>query len=219
MRLIKGVRIIARKKEANLTEINRKRIVEEAKKLFWKRGIENTKISEVAKAAGMCKSTLYVYFKSKEDIKNYISFEAMQYFYNELKDKIALQSMNLHDRYMTMCYILVDFKDKYPLSFQLIVKEICVDDTSLSEDSILREIYEMGEKINSLIYNYLKEDIEVDVKLKEDKELFNTVFLQWGSIYGLLVLADNKESYIKKTIGISKSEFLRIGFEKLFKIL
>jgi len=160
-----------------------------------------------------------VYFKSKEEIKNYISYEAVQYLYNELVEKINLQSMNLHDRYMAICYILVDFKDKYPLSFQLIVEEICVEDICLLENSILAEIYEIGEKINSFIFTCMKEDIEADVKKIENKELFNTVFLQWGSIYGFLVIADNKESYIKKSIGISKNEFLRIGFDKLFKAL
>lgn len=43
------------------------------------------------------------------------------------------------------------------------------------------------------------------------------VFALWGSIYGLIVLADNKEQYIEHDMKCSKEEFLQQGFERLYQ--
>ncbi len=49
-------------------EVKRDFIIEIAKDLFFEKGYENTSIDEIAKSAGMSKSTLYTYFLSKEEI-------------------------------------------------------------------------------------------------------------------------------------------------------
>lgn len=205
--------IMARKVEPDLIEKNRTRIIEAAKELFIQDGIENTKINDIAKLAGMSKSTLYVYFRSKEDIVNYLSLEAMTFFYKELVTRVEDSSIAFHDKYIEICNIMVDFKTRYPLSFQLIVEEICVEDDCLKENQVLREIYEIGEKVNYLILKVLTKNSQNANK----QNLLMRIFSQWGSIYGLIILADNKEAYIEKNMHMKKSEFLSQGFEQLFK--
>ncbi|MFA9464990.1 MAG: TetR/AcrR family transcriptional regulator [Velocimicrobium sp.] len=204
---------MARKVEPDLIEKNRARIIEAAKELFIQDGIENTKTNDIAKLAGMSKSTLYVYFRSKEDIVNCLSLEAMTFFYNELKTRLENSSLLFHDKYVEICNIMVDFKMEYPLSFQLLVEEICVDDGCLRENQVLQEIYEIGEKVNHLILRVLTENSQK----ANMEDLFVKIFSQWGSIYGLIVLADNKEAYIEKNMHMTKKEFLSQGFEQLFK--
>lgn len=43
-------------------------LLEAARQLFVKRGVENTTMSDIAEAAGKVRRTIYTYFKSKEDI-------------------------------------------------------------------------------------------------------------------------------------------------------
>ena len=43
-------------------------LLEVARQLFVKRGVENTTMSDIAEAAGKVRRTIYTYFKSKEDI-------------------------------------------------------------------------------------------------------------------------------------------------------
>lgn len=205
---------MARKKEPDLKEKNRTRILQISKELFLKNGIENTRICDIAKAAKMCKSTLYVYYRSKEEIINDLSLEAMEYFYHRLKEQVDAAHMDLHERYMTICQELVLLKENYPMSFELLLEEIRVDEKSLQENGILLKIYEIGEAINRLLYT-LFQDGE---KPKEEREMFCQVFMQWGSICGLILLADNKSAYIDKSTGYSKEEFLEKGFENLFLV-
>lgn len=206
---------MARKKEEDLEERNQKRIAKIAGNLFQKYGIEKTQMNDIAKAVDMSKSTLYVYFRNKEEIVNYISLEAMRYLLAELTARIQPQSMDLHDCFLEICAVLVDFKDKYPLSFQLIVEEICVDDAVLSENPVLAEIYEVGENINRFIYICFQQN----QNNMSEQELFCLVMELWGSIYGVITLADNKTAYMKKNTGIMKTDFLQKCFENLYENL
>lgn len=134
-------------------------------------GIAHTKVSDIA-AANMSKSTLYVYFNSKEEIKDYLSYNAMEYFYHELVNKINVDSMSMYEKYMAICHILVKFKENYPLNFQLIVEEISVEDSDLAQSPILRNIYELGEKSNKFIYECMKETQKVQMDSGKEQELF-----------------------------------------------
>lgn len=204
---------MARKKDPMLENKNQERIVATAKKLFKTKGFADTTMKDIADSVGISKSTLYVYFTNKEQVKNYISLEAMQYFYKQLIKNVDPDSMNQHDCYMAICHVLVEFKKKYPLSFQLIVEEICIDEKILKEDAVLAQIYDTGEKINQFIYKVLSDHgTESD-----EKGMFCNVFTQWGAIYGLIVLVDNKKEYLKKSVGMSKEEFLQQGFERLYR--
>ena len=49
-------------------DLKKLRIVEASIKVVAKKGFKNTKIADIAKAANMAKGTIYIYFKSKEEI-------------------------------------------------------------------------------------------------------------------------------------------------------
>lgn len=56
-------------------------IICEAIKVFVKNGYHNTKLSEIAEQCGMGRTTLYQYFKNKDEIFNYVvdyAFDLMQ---------------------------------------------------------------------------------------------------------------------------------------------
>lgn len=46
----------------------RHKLVDVARQLFAKNGLENTTMNDIARASGKGRRTLYTYFKSKEDV-------------------------------------------------------------------------------------------------------------------------------------------------------
>ena len=48
------------------------RIIKAAVKLFAEKGFDGTRVSEIAKAAGVNQALIYYYFKGKEDLLNYL---------------------------------------------------------------------------------------------------------------------------------------------------
>lgn len=70
-------------------EILKEKILAGADKLFRKYGLQKTTMEEIAKEAGKGKSTLYYYFKSKEEIFDAIIQDEKTKFYNEIQEAIA----------------------------------------------------------------------------------------------------------------------------------
>lgn len=203
---------MARKKEPDLEQRNRDRIAQIASDLFKENGVESTTMNDIAKSVGMSKSTLYVYFKNKEEVQNYLSLQAMNYFYQQLTSQVD-RDMELHSRYLAICQVLVEFKKNYPLSFQLIVEEICVEEQVLKEDAVLAEIYRIGEAVNQFLFT----TIGMEIDAPDQSSMFLQIFGIWGSIYGIITLADNKEKYLRKMTGISKEAFLQDNLERLYQ--
>lgn len=209
---------MARKKAEHLSEINQRRIAEVAKELFMKYGVEETKIDDVAKKAGMSKSTLYVYFRSKEDIKNYISLEAMKYLQANVQSLLSHQQLDKKDLFLEICYFFVLFQEKYPMNFQLLIGEICVDKEIMNRAPFLLEIYEMGEKVNQMFFSLIR--MLYDKRSNStDKELQGMILMLWGSIYGIITIANNKQKYIEMIMNTSKEQYLNDSFIKLYEVL
>lgn len=202
-----------RKKEPQ--SVHRKHIAVAAEQLFLKKGIENTSMNEIAKEAGYSKATLYVYFKNKEELIGFLVLESMQKLYEYIS--LALQQgEDILERYHRICHALLRYEEEYPFYFKMVLETIDIDFTSdhfLPEE---KETFLIGEKINQLLIEFLKEGI-AHGEIEPDLELSQTIFVFWGTMSGLIQLAANKEAYIMQQMGRSKEAFLSYGFDMLYQ--
>ena len=68
---------------------NREIILEAAKRVFSRKGFENTTMADIAQAAEMAAGTLYLYFRGKEELFYAVMEEGMNGLLQELKDAIT----------------------------------------------------------------------------------------------------------------------------------
>lgn len=203
-----------KKKEA-LTQFNRESILAAARKLFEKKGINSTTVDDIAKEADYSKSTLYVYFKSKDEILAYIIYEHM-IFLKEMLDKYTVSSENFEDSYFEICNGLVKFQESYPVYYDLMLKEIKVTKEDIADKNVYYEIYEAGEMINDIIGRFLKVGIESGY-IRKDIEIIPTVFYLWSMISETIRFANNKQEYFKLRLGMEKSDYMDHGFCLILK--
>ena len=52
--------------------------------------------------------------------------------------------------------------------------------------------------------------------LRCDLEIMPVIFNFWGMLAGIIQLAANKEDYLKKSMGLTKTQFLDYGFSMLY---
>lgn len=204
-----------RKKESQ--SVHRKNISMVAEQLFMKKGIENTSMNDISRGAGYSKATLYVYFKNKEELVSVLVLESMQKLYNYMKQALE-SSSSTKECYERICYALVEYQEEYPFYFDMVLKTINIDfDTThfLPEE---KETFLVGEKINEILYTFLKKGIE-NREICADIEILPTVFSFWGMLSGDILLAVNKEEYITKYLKKTKKEFLLYGFDMLYNSL
>lgn len=202
-------------KKERLTEFNRQNILNTAKRLFQEKGINQTTMDDIAREAQYSKSTIYVYFKSKEEIYNYIVFEYMTLLKQGISEAIG-KSESFKNCYYAVCDNLVEFYEMYPLYFDCLLGEIIMVKDNLNESEILRKIYVVGEEINDTIYSFL-EDAILKNEIHSDIKPLETAFTLWSSICGIISIANKKEEYVQMRMKIEKQSFMRYGFETLLR--
>lgn len=72
-------------------EIKHKRLLEQAERLFFDKGLKAVTMEEIASAAGISKMTIYNHFDSKEDLFKEISLEMVRRFNEEVAQKLQNQ--------------------------------------------------------------------------------------------------------------------------------
>ena len=197
-------------KEAPIVHQNRS--AEKALVLFAKQGIENTKMDEIAAAVGYGKATLYVYFKNKEDIVSFLALQSMEKLRSALSMAMEKEG-SVKETFFGLCNALVTFQEEYPTFFERSLQYIQVQKGE--EKSYLGQAYKIGEEINQIVISYLQKGI-ASGDLKPVENYFTTIFLLWGMIAGIIKLAAEKEEYLLLAGNMTKKEFLRTGFEKIY---
>lgn len=201
-----------RKKEP--ISAHRENIVSAASTLFMERGIAATSMDDIAKAAGYSKATLYVYFENKEEIVGILVLNSMKKLYDYISSAL-IQHESTETRYNFICRSLVQYQEKFPFYFKMVLDKINIDFENQDYLPEEKETYQIGEEINEKIKDFLLSGMEKG-ELRGDLEIVPTIFNFWGMLSGIIQLAVNKEEYINKSMGLSKKQFLEYGFSLIY---
>ncbi|MEO0245016.1 MAG: TetR/AcrR family transcriptional regulator, partial [candidate division WOR-3 bacterium] len=78
-----------------VSQINTKDLIlKKAEQIFFENGYYKTKIDDIAKSAKVAKGTIYLYFKSKEDLFISIIEKNLGDFYNKIKEVSEKEKSN-----------------------------------------------------------------------------------------------------------------------------
>lgn len=201
-----------RKKEPK--SVHREKIASAASVLFMDKGIAATSMDDIAKAAGYSKATLYVYFENKEEIIGILVLDSMKKLYHYI-DTALEQQETTKEQYNFICRGLVQYQEEFPFYFKMVLDKINIDFENHDYLPEEKETYQIGEEINEKIKEFLISGINKG-DLRGNLKIMPTIFNFWGMLSGLIQLASNKEEYIKKTMGLSKIQFLEYGFHMLY---
>lgn len=204
------------KKEA-LAQFHKDNIADAADRLFQENGIEKTTMDDIARQAEYSKRTLYVYFKSKDEIYLYIVQKAMSMLCDRICDGISADS-NPMKQYYTICGELSSFAEDYPFYYKSLTETIVADPVSREANPTLEEIYQIGEQINRSIKTVLDDGITQGV-FRSDTEGAQLGIFCWAALSGIILLANNKEQYIQQNMGLSKGAFLDFSFQTLLRAI
>jgi AcrR family transcriptional regulator len=201
-----------RKKEPR--SVHREKIASAASVLFMDKGIVATSMDDIAKAAGYSKATLYVYFENKEEIVGILVLYSMKKLYHYIVSALE-QQKTTKEQYNFICRGLVQYQEEFPFYFKMVLDKINIDFESHDYLPEEKETYQIGEEINEKIKEFLISGIDKG-DLRGNLKIMPTIFNLWGMLSGLIQFASNKEEYIKKTMGLSKIQFLEHGFYMLY---
>lgn len=140
----------------------RGRILLAARDVFGKKGFYEAKMEDIAREAGMGKGTLYLYFRSKEELYQCLLVEGMRYLIDRLKEIISSEG-TFEDKMRRIIRFLNEFLQE-------------------NKEFVLRMVYEaplvgiFNEKMKEIFTKEQKEINEVFTDFIED-------YIKQGVIY------------------------------------
>jgi len=206
---------LGNKKREALVQFNRDNIIIAARKLFEEKGIAATTVDDIAKEADYSKSTLYVYFKNKDEILNTILYIQMCML-KEIIDECIKDFKDFKSCYLSICRELVKYQAKYPVYYEEMLGEIKITQKDIEEQNIVYDIYESGEEINEIVKDLLQKGIESKF-IRDDIELLPTVLYLWSGISETIRFAIRKQEYLKTRLNMNTLDYTEYGFKMLLK--
>ncbi len=174
------------------TEVKEK-IVQAAITTFSKYGYDKTRMDDIAKSAKLGKGTLYLYFKSKEELFYAISENSIKELKEQLsklfskKEDLVHDAEKFYDQYRNLIH------DSEKVSFEIIAE-------SSRNPKLRKVLYEQRMKVYDIVIDYLRRQIEKGF-FRKDMDV-NAIASGLVALYdGLTIskLLGISEHYNKKT--------------------
>lgn len=183
-------------------------ILDAAEKIMQADGLYNLNMDLVAKETQLAKGTLYLYFKSKEEILGALSVKARNLLLNHF-EKAAKKTDDPIEQLKAIALATFNFYKKYPFYFELIaIYEV---------NNKLEETEEIKLSINRLF----QFQVAITQKAKE-QEMLNAdldpiqfAFCQWGMLIGMTQLIKVRGAVMKGYQGFTEKDLIATFIQQL----
>ncbi len=194
---------------------NRKsEILKAAEKVMLANGLNGLNIDLIATETQLAKGTIYLYFKSKEEILSLLSIKSRNKLYNEFL-KVKKLDLPPIERLKLIAKANYIFYKKSPLHHDLV--SLYEANNSLTESE---EMYLTSDKISKLVSSIAQEAIDNNT-LNPNLNPTQLTMMLWGVTIGIVQLIKVKGLIIKEKMNIDETDiidtflkFLESGMKK-----
>jgi AcrR family transcriptional regulator len=188
----------------NMREIRKNSITEAARELFSEFGYKSVSMDQIAAKANIAKGTLYLYFKSKDDLFNSLAQEFI-YSIKEFIDKIEEKHLSLLEEIHEVIYTLLIYRKNQKFLYKI------AQEAKEMRTPSAREAVRM---IDDEILNYIDKRLKaaVDQKIIKPVNTSVTAFVVL-KVYSALAFEWEEEhtALNEKEIAESVSSFFKGG--------
>ncbi|MCP3941864.1 MAG: TetR/AcrR family transcriptional regulator [Desulfobacteraceae bacterium] len=204
-------------------EQRKTRIVDISQEIFFTKGYENTRIREIAQAAGYNKRTIYLYFKDKEQIFLAVVLRGLTILHKMLKE--ALSSSELPRGLRESGRAFFDFSLQHPEYLDLIMiyeSKNCVYYKGACDNGTHEFYKDECQKQTDAIADIMLEALKIAIEKKLIKTSLTPVQLMlilWGQLFGVMQIIRMRKKFFKNAYGISYDELFASFVDILEKSL
>jgi len=188
-------------------EARRAEILDAAEKVFFGKGLAQATMDEIASEAELGKSTLYLYYKSKEDLYLAVMMRGSELMYNLFREAVdtnapILQRIrNLGDAYY-------EFFKKYRNYFRMYYFFENQDMHTQVSEEMKGECFSNDQKIWDLVVGLIRVAVDEGV-FRPDVNPQQTAVILWANANGLMRQMDRMEPYWRNALKIDLEDTLR----------
>jgi AcrR family transcriptional regulator len=207
-----------RERKSRERERRRQQIMVAARRVFSEKGFSKATMEDIAREAELSAGTLYLYFKSKDELFSSLSIRILQFLNLRLEHSLNHpETMSSEQKICALKKVLYDVFEFDPM-FLINMFHLQSSDTlkNLSPD-LLSEIRELSRKSIRMMSGYFEDGI-LDGDYVENKPVI-FAHLVWALFSGIVLweeskrMIDSDKQYLKETLDSAFDIFLR-GIKK-----
>lgn len=189
-------------------QMRKQHILDSAEKVMGERGIHKLSIAAVAKEASLAQGTLYLYFKSKEDMLAHITLKARRSLLNCFYESIQGKENPLEE-YRAILLANYTFYQQNRLHYDLV--SFYEGSKELVETP---QMAQASQNINALVISILDRAKNQGL-VKSSINATQVALISWGACVGLVQLIDVKTELVESTLGKPAVDFYHAFVEQM----
>ena len=201
---------IAERKERE-KEQRKNDIIDAAERMFFSKGIAATTMDDIAEEAELSKGTIYLYFKSKEDLYLAIHYRGLHILKTMFEETVQQCKTGLEKVYsIGMAYyrFYKEHTDYFNALLYYESRELNLNDI----DSMAFQCDHKGVDALNVLIEAIKIGIN-DGSIRPDIDPAKTAAILWGQTSGLIQLVHLRGDHLHSCHKICKEELLHYSFE------
>jgi TetR/AcrR family fatty acid metabolism transcriptional regulator len=165
-------------------QAKKQEILQAAMKLFAQKGVANTKMADVAEAAGIGKGTIYEYFKSKDDIFK----EAFNHFMEHINAVMAKHLFKVFDPVEKLKAVIagwVEVMKDTSIDFMEMMMDFWAEGVRQHKESCMFDLNYMYNEYRNMLVSILEEGVERGQIKSSNTKIVASILI--GSIDGVML--------------------------------
>jgi TetR/AcrR family transcriptional regulator len=193
--------------------LRRHTIINAAERIFFIHGIEKATMSQVAREAELSKGTLYLYFKSKDELYRAILLRGYEILKKEIDAAIS-ETQNGYESVRQGLKALMEFAFRHPGYFAALLyyENDTFDLDQLEPES--EQCLEAGKELLYMLAGALEKG-RTDGSIRKDIEPLKDALLLWAQLTGLLHMIKRRNDLISRLYKVEKEALCQKFFQML----
>jgi AcrR family transcriptional regulator len=196
-------------------EARREEIVNAAEKIFFQKGLAQATMEEIADDAELSKGTLYLYYKSKEDLYLSVALKGSEILY-----QLFLKVYTSGEPTIRMIANLGEAYFEYFKNYRDYFRMYYFFENPQVQSQVSPEMRDMCQqtdrKIWDIVVGVLQRGIDEGL-LRKDLDPLEAGVMLWSNSNGIMRIMDREEEYWKGHMGLNLEKMMRESNRMLVK--
>jgi AcrR family transcriptional regulator len=188
-------------------EQRRAEILDAAQRVFFQKGLQATTMEEIAEEAELSKGTLYLYYKSKEDLYLAVMMRGMGILY-KMFEPIVSSSEPTVGKIVRMTEAYYEFFHKHRNYFRMFYFFQYPMFHKQVSDEMMQCCAEENQRVWNMVVRVIQQGVE-EGDLRSDVSPMEIGIIIWSNANALMMRMDTQLEYFRSTMNISLEKVLR----------
>jgi len=204
---------VAERKERE-KEQRRQEIISAAEKVFFKKGVDNATMDDVAEQAELSKATLYLYFSSKDEIYSAIFSKSQEALFKMI-EKATAGVTDTREKIAAFLSSFISFQKKNPDYFEAFFYFLTRDIEVNEVNCYVKQRRESGQEFLNNWVNLVQKGKEEGV-IRENLNEIPVALILWMQLVGFLKIYPKLKKHMQEDFDVTEDGILKDYFELVF---